>query len=318
LGILLIGLLGFFLVAEPGNRHDQTFAQDKVLVSAATDLHPTDVFSVTHSANSLQEAFQAAGIAFHPEDKISYFPDPRLGLNTVITVQHALPITLVDGKHTTTIRTWASNVGDLLTEKKIELGQDDRISPTLTTPLAKNTTITIIRVAVTEITTNSIIPFGITKKNDNTLDEGKTRIDKPGVSGTLASTFRVTREDGTEVSRVLLSTAVVVAPQDQLLIIGTKPVITVPCRFNDWVLDAAIKNGQSANGLCYRMMRESNGNPNSDGILHKGLFQYDPGFWSAVSAKAGYPGASIWDAKSQIYVTAWAWANGYRGRWPNP
>lgn len=293
---------------------------DDVLVLAENNLHPVEVFSVPEPARSVKEAFEMAGVPYFSEDKVTAFPDPSLGLGTVITVARALPVNLVDGRRSLTVRTWAESVGELIAEKKIILGEDDRVAPALETRLGLRDRITITRVAITQIVENEAVNFKIVKKNDPNLDEGKTRVERPGVRGTRAYTYRVRREDGIEVERVLLKNELTKPPTDEILIVGTKPVITVRCRYNDWVLDAGIKNGVRPNELCNRMMAESNGNSNSVGAggRYKGLFQYEEGFWNSVSVKAGYGGASIWDARSQIYVTAWAWVHDYRGRWPNP
>ena len=53
----------------------------------------------------------------------------------------------------------------------------------------------------------------------------------------------------------------------------------------------------------------------SDGGNPSGLFQYVPPTWASFSAKAGLPGANIWDVEAQAQVTAWAFANGLSGHW---
>ena len=66
------------------------------------------------------------------------------------------------------------------------------------------------------------------------------------------------------------------------------------------------------------MMRESGGSADAgypDG-MYKGLFQYSEGFWQTVSARAGFEGASIYNAQAQIYTTAWALTYGQGSRWP--
>jgi uncharacterized protein YabE (DUF348 family) len=255
----------------------------------------------------------------YKEDKFTAFPDLKMGIGSKITLYRAPTFQLIDGRKTSIVRSWAKTVGDLLIEVKVpELGLDDRINFALDTELENKMEITIVRVAVTTVLEKQPIDFTITKKEDKSLDEGKTRIDRAGVNGEKTYYYLVRREDGVEVSRNLTKTEISKEPVSQILIIGTKPVITVPCKFNSTVLAAAIKYGIKPNDLCYRMMRESNGNPNSDGGAYKGLFQYEEGLWSSVSAKAGYSGASIWDATAQIYTTAWAWSHGYRSRWPIP
>ncbi|MDP3993345.1 MAG: G5 domain-containing protein [bacterium] len=321
LGTLALGLLAFFTVTLPDGNSRVTFAQDATLISAATDYHPTEVFSVFHQANSLLEAFQAAGVDYFPEDKIAYFPDPSLGIGTVITAQRALPVMVIDGKKTKVLRTWVTTVGELLNEKKIELGNDDKIAPTLATPLSKDTVITITRVARTNVTETEVVPFKTTIEKDYSQFVGPQTVVKDGANGQLEKIYLLIREDGELISKTLVSSKTT-KPAVTALVRqgGLNPVPKQCLPMKDWVVDASTKNKIDPNALFYRIVRESNCHPNSSGAGGKylGLLQYDPYFWNSVSAKAGYPGGDIWDARTQIYVTAWAWAHNLRGRWPNP
>ncbi len=252
------------------------------------------------------------------EDKFSAFPDIKMGIGSKITLRRAPTHYIKDGKKNHVFRSWAKTVGELLSEKNIELGDDDKINFASNYELEDKMNLIIIRVAITNVEVKEAIDFQITKKEDKTLDEGKTKVEIAGAKGVRTKTYLVRREDGEEISRTMTKNEITTKPVTQVLIIGTKPVITVRCKFNDIVIDAATKYDLSANELCHRMMAESNGNPNLDGGKYKGLFQYEEGFWGSASAKAGYSGASVWDAKAQIYTTAWAWSHNLRGRWPIP
>lgn len=308
-------MVGVLLVSAvfgiPTQRVEPAYAQ------ARTDnLHPTEIFRFSANARSVAAAFNEADRDYYLEDEITAFPDPTLGLGGTITVRRALPVEITDGKKTYIFRTWEQNVGALLDEKNIELGSDDQINLAPTTPLVASAKVTIVRVAITTVTHQETIAFGTTKKDDPTLDKGKTRVSKAGVIGRKELVYEVRREDGAEVSRVLKSSTVVKQPENEVVLVGTKPVITGWCKYNDWVLDAAIKNGADPDLLCRGMRLESNGNPDviGSGIYH-GLFQYELGLWNSVSAKAGFAGASWRDPKAQIYTTAWAITHGYRSRW---
>ena len=322
-GILVLstaGLLAFLAVTLPEERSNQILAQDAKLISAATMDHPTDVFSLVQRADSLPQAFQAAGVEYFPEDEISSFPDPKLGLGTVITVRRALPVIVIDGKKSRVFRTWQTKVADLLKEKKIELGADDKIAPIPTSNLAKDMTVTIVRVARTNVTETETVPFQTTIDKDYNQFVGAQTVIKAGQSGQLEKTYLLVREDGELKSKTLINKKT------------TKPAVTAVVRqggldpvpkhclsLKDWVVSASTAQKVDPNALYHRIVRESNCHPNSHAAAgYQGLLQYDPSFWSSVSAKAGHAGASIWDAKSQIYVTAWAWSHGYRGRWPSP
>lgn len=288
---------------------------------------PTDRQAEQYTGSFLDTSLSAMlvrlGVTVHPEDKVYAFPDPSLGVGSTIFVYRAQVVTLTDAKKVTTVRTWAKTVQDFADEQHLDLAEQDKVNPALDQPLPVQTdpvAITVTRVAVAEVVVTSSIPFTTQYKDDPNMDKGKTVTDQAGKNGTLKKTYQVRREDGVEVSRTLEKSEQTVDPVVQIVRRGTRPVITVRCKYNDTVLAASQKNGIDPNALCYRMMAESNGNPTSVGAggTYNGLFQYTVTAWASLSAKAGYTGASIWDASSQIYVTAWAWAHGYRSYWPTP
>ncbi len=289
-------------------------------IAATNSLHPVEVFQSDASARSLSEAFALAGVEYYPEDRITAFPNPSLGLGSVITVERALPIALKDGKRSYLIRTWQSTVGELLNEKKITLMAEDRISPSLATPLQINLPITITRVARTTVVETEVIQYQTIIEKDYTQFVGASTVLTSGKNGEKQNTYLVIREDGDLISKTLTGSVVTIQSQTaRVRQGGLNPVSSKCAQYKDWVVDASLKNKIDPNALFYRMQKESNCNPNSIASAgYQGLLQYDPVLWVTLSAKAGLPGASIWDAKSQIYVTAWAWANGHRSRWPNP
>lgn len=263
------------------------------------------------------EVAESLGYTLYPEDKLSAFPEMKMNIGSKITITRAPVIYLKDGKKRFEFRSWKKTVGELLEEKNIELGEDDKINFSTDTFLEDEMQLVIVRVAITTVNEKEQIDYKTIKKDDPNLDEGKTKVAQAGVKGEKLLTYRVMRENGEEVSRSLVNTEIVSEPKEEVLMIGTRPVITVRCKFNDTVISAAQKYGADANALCTLMMKESNGNPRSgEGTQYQGLFQYTDGFWKIASTKAGYAGASIFDPTAQIFSTAWAVTHGERGRWP--
>lgn len=251
------------------------------------------------------------------EDKFTAFPDIKMGIGSKITLYRAPEYKIKEGKKETVVRSWTDSVENLFSEKQIEIGKDDKVNFPLDTKLESGMSVVITRVALTEVQEKKPIDFKTIKKDDGTMDQGRTKVEQAGQKGVKVLTYLVRREDGEEVSRKLLNTETTKKPVDEIILVGTKPVITVRCKYNDTVIDAALKYSTDANALCSLMMKESNGNPRSgEGSNYQGLYQYTDGFWASASAKAGYSGASIFDPKAQIYTTAWAFTHGQRSRWP--
>jgi len=325
LSIFLILFASMFFAAKFSSAHEI-----KTLNSIPEDRYPYKLIEILPSGlrgeeyvgvsdkRTLFDIAKEIGAKPYKKDKFTVFPELRMQMGGTITMYRTPNFKILDGKKSFAVKSWAKTVGDLLVENKIELGQDDKINFSVDTEISDSMQIKIIRVAKTIVIENEDIAYDITKKDDPNMDKGKTRVEKAGEKGIKKYSYLVTREDGVEISKVLQNTEVTKQSVTEILYVGTRPVITVPCKFNDTVIAASLKYSLDPNSLCYRMMRESRGNPSSDGGAYKGLFQYDPGLWSSISPKAGYSGASIWDATAQINVTAWAWTHGYRSRWPSP
>jgi hypothetical protein len=258
------------------------------------------------------------GVTIYPEDREMAFPSFNLNLGSVIKITRAPEITINDWGKDQLYRSFAGTVGELIDEKQLDLGKDDRASVPLSTKVKNGMNFKITRVAVTDVDEAKPIDFKIINKNDPNLDEGKTRIGTAGEKGTMKLTYRVTRENGVQKSKVLINQVKTLDPVDQVVFVGTRPVITVRCNYNSIVIAAATKYSYSANKICNLMMGESHGDANiinSGGSGHYGLFQYDLGAWDTVSTKAGYGGHQWTDPTAQIMSTAWALTNGQGWRW---
>ena len=187
--------------------------------------HKTERYIGRPDGRTVTEQLNLISVQLNPEDKVDAFPDPALGLGSAILVTRATPITIKDGNQSKVVRTWTSTVSDLLTEQKIELGNDDKIDPSKDTTLVSNMTITITRVAVTQISETEPISFSSTTVNDATMEKGQTKLLVVGKNGVRTKTYQVRRENGVEVSRVLLSNKVTTDPIAQKTAVGTKVVV---------------------------------------------------------------------------------------------
>lgn len=320
--LVFISLIGFgFFYTLKSN------AADVGGIQPITDSYPYQIIEIKPSGGA--ETFNGVssnidpvkiipdlGVAYYPEDKISILPDPKVGIGSIITINRAPAVNIKDGKRSKEYRSWVTTVGELLSEKNIELGTDDKISPPVDAQITDGSVVAITRVAVTNVIEKKPVDFKVVKKDDPNLDKGKIRISQAGVLGEKQLTYRSTREDGVEVGRVLIDTTVTKQSTDQIEYHGTKPVITVRCRYNDTVLAAAIKYKQDPDAICNLMMKESNGHADSvNPSGYYGLFQYDLGLWSSASAKAGCAGASWDNPTAQIYTTCYLFSVGQSWRW---
>lgn len=160
----------------------------------------------------------------YPEDQFRVFPEYKDFVGRVITLYRAPSYSIVDQNKETIYRSFSQTVGQLLEEKKIILGDDDKINFSVDTALDIGMAIKIIRVAKTRITEKETIDYKTIKKDDPNLEKGNRRIEQAGKKGEKHLIYDVTRENGVEISRVLLSSEVVTEPVNEIVYIGTKIV----------------------------------------------------------------------------------------------
>lgn len=199
------------------------------MVSGVVDVsdpnHPVEVYYGRPEFNNLADMTSDLGIRIYNEDKVKLFPDPSLNLGSQITIQRALPITVEDAGKISIARTWSTQIKDFLSEQKIVLGDQDKISPDLTTWLRSDLRITIIRVDETELKEEETVAYKTVNKNDPNMDKGQTRVEQAGKNGTKVKTYLVRRENGVEVSRKLINEEITAEPQDKIVYIGTRVVV---------------------------------------------------------------------------------------------
>jgi uncharacterized protein YabE (DUF348 family) len=163
-------------------------------------------------------------LTLYPEDRVSAFPDPELGIGSTIRLERAPVIKLRDGKKDLILRSWATTAGELLAEKNIELGADDKANFRSDSRIFDGSELTIIRVAVTTVVETEKIDFKIIQRDDPNLSYGKRRIEL-GEKGERRLTYQVRREDGEEVSRILLLSEIIKEPKSQINYTGTKVTV---------------------------------------------------------------------------------------------
>lgn len=258
------------------------------------------------------------GIIIYPEDKTEVFPVPEWGMGSKITIERALPVMVNDANQKKVYHTWAKKVDEFLKEKNIELLGQDSIEPSLDTFLRQDMTLTITRVAEVEVTEKAPIDYKVVKRTDVDLEKGQTKIEKKGVKGEKEIVYIIRRVNGVEVAKTQKSSQIVREPENEIVIVGIGPKLAQSGPYKDTINDAARRYLINGTALMCLMLAESGGSadagyPDAD---YKGLFQYTDGFWTDISARAGYGGSSIYNGPAQIYTTAYALTHGYGGRWP--
>lgn len=146
-----------------------------------------------------------AGVNVFPEDAIEYadaqdaIREQVLGANLII--DRATPVQFFLYGTSTTVRTHATTVGDLLTEKGIVLAATDTVSPAANTPIKRDIEIQINRQGTKTATETEEIAFEIEYIDDDSLSFGTIAVRQEGSPGSKLITYQIELENSVEVGR---------------------------------------------------------------------------------------------------------------------
>lgn len=266
-------------------------------------------YKTTAASENPKVAAQRAGLTVYPEDRYSteivrdFVDDQVVGLK--ISIQRATPVVVtVDGK-TTTLRTQRDTIAELLAEKKIVLGEKDKVTPQLSTALVAGLSVQVTRVAEITKTEEVKIPRQTQSTADPNLLKGTTQVKEPGEDGVKTVTYRIYYENGAEIRRETLSSVLKSEAKPRVVVVGTKVLFRGSVEYwRPFVTEAATARGLDPNRMLRIMQCESSGNAQARNGVYSGLFQYHPTTWSNAIKRFGTGSESIWDGEAQIRITA--------------
>ena len=171
---------------------------------------------------TVREVLIANDIPFSADDRIEPGLDTKVKGGETINIYRAREITIVDGETTTTRKTTYRKVEDILKELNITLGNQDKVTPELSSEVAEVDTIKIIRNSTTTETKKEAIKFETKEEKDDTkyVDEKVTKVE--GKNGEKEVTYNVVRENGKEISREVVSEKVLTEATAKVVVVGTK------------------------------------------------------------------------------------------------
>lgn len=155
-------------------------------------------------------------------DKSSMLPEDKLYDGARLIIRKGKKFTLnIDG-NIEIITTTKKTVREAFEEAGVYVSQTDRIEPSADTVVSDDLNVCVYRVKQQTITVDSEIPFTTREVSDSSLEKGKTKIKVKGANGLKQTTYSVTTENGTEVSREKISETTVKNPVEQVVSVGTK------------------------------------------------------------------------------------------------
>lgn len=185
-----------------------------------------------------------ANIPLQDQDIVTLAPSKDIiadGSSEIMTIDRATPFTFTLYGTTVTAYTQAKTVRDMLKEKNITLGVNDRVSTALDTEITEGMALRVWREGKQTMTQDEDVDFETEKIQDADQPIGYKKVQTVGVKGKKSVTYEVVIEDGKEVRRTEINSLVTTQPVKQVEIVGTK--ISLPAgSHEDWMAAAGISS----------------------------------------------------------------------------
>lgn len=210
---------------------------------------------------------KAAGLEIFNEDKTTLTKADNVaidGADMVMRVERASLVTFVLYGKTSTVRTHAKTVDELLKDKRITPGKDDTLSVDRSTKITPGMKIELWRNGKQTVTVEEEVKFETEKIKDANRETSYREVKQAGENGKKNVTYEIEMKNGTEVSRKEIASVVTKEPKKQVEIVGTKSSNTFSGSFSE----------------ALARLRSCEGNYKSNtGNGYYGAYQFDKRTW---------------------------------------
>ena len=213
-------------------------------------------------------------------------------------------VSINDGGDVTYTQMAASNVGDLLRRRNINLNPEDVVTPSITSPVKAGMDVRIDRVRTDQV--RETVPFEAPAnyKDDATAFEGDEVVEEAGTPGSKEVKRSIRIVNGKEESNTVISEKEVTPAKPATIKRGTKAKSSAPSVANGSVWDALAQCEAGGNWAI------NTGNGFSGGL------QFTPSTWLAYGGGQYAPQAHLATREQQIAVASKVQAGQGWGAWP--
>lgn len=234
-------------------------------------------YQVTSAYQSPRLIAEQAGLKVYDEDLFelsridNFLSDSTVGLK--LHVIRATPLKLNLYGTTSTIRTQAENVSELLAERGISPDSKDVLRPAHDHPIEEDMDVHLIRVSGDREVVEESISFTRREIQDTSQPIGYEKVTTAGRNGRQLVTYDIVIENGREVSRSAVSRVMLSQPVQEIVVIGADYTGTYP---NNAAVLSALRQ-------C-----ETHGNYQTNtGNGFYGAYQFMQGTWDATARRMG-------------------------------
>lgn len=206
------------------------FAVLLTVTFAYTSLIPREVnatindkeYKVTTKQYTIEEFLEEENISYCEDDYISKPISTYIYDGISFELEHATSFKVTADGKTEEYKTLKRTVGDALKDCGIEVGASDIVTPAVNESIGDDMNIVVQRVTTEQEIVEEKIPFETKEKDDNSMNEGTSKVVTEGVDGVAKVTYEITYIDGKESSRKEIARTTVTEPVDKVIANGTK------------------------------------------------------------------------------------------------
>lgn len=273
-------------------------------------LSTTDL-TVSDLLNNLQGVNPGAAVK-SGEDDVDKDAQLKDGMDLEVVSPKIIKIN--DGGKNTYTKIAAKTVGDVLKERGIKLGEDDRVFPAKEEKVTEGMSIKVERI---DIQTEDVTEEFDAEPNfvdDPELEAGAEEVREQGEKGKREITRKVVLKNGKKESEEVIKDEVVVGPKPATIARGTKQADPEPQGGNSGAAAPAVADGSVWDAIA---QCESNGNWSiNTGNGFSGGLQFAPSTWAGLGGTEYAPEAWQATREQQIAVAQKVQAAQGWGAWP--
>ncbi|RLJ81288.1 G5 and 3D domain-containing protein [Planococcus citreus] len=209
-------------------------ADTKIEGDAAIEWDEAEQYAVTvdgetrsarTTENTVAAILEKAEIEVTKHDKVSPALDETVDEDTMIDVEKAYEVTIVDGGKDKKVWSTSTTVADFLKQHSVELSKLDRVEQDMDELVLPNSKVEVVRVEKVTDVVEDAVKYAVETRKDSSLLKGSEKLVQKGQNGLVKKTYEVVKENGKEVKRELKKEKVVKEPKQQILAVGTKTVV---------------------------------------------------------------------------------------------
>lgn len=179
-------------------------------------------FEFSSKAYTVEKFMEEENIEFCSDDYISLPMETFIYDGIKLEIKHATDFSVTADGSTESYKSLANTVEEALKDIGVKVGDKDIVEPGKEELLTSDMEIIIRRVVIRKETAEEDVPFKTVEKDDDSIDEGTTKVVTKGVKGKDKVTYEVTYTDGKETSRKEVDRKHVKKAVDKVVANGTR------------------------------------------------------------------------------------------------